>query len=653
MILAQADFDAFEPGPYPHEYTPLPEMYCLYPKGKTGGWHEPVTGFAWKEYHHWKIEEQDGKHCLMQVMEYTHKLDSILVKGDTLWKDVNIKSTISFNKDPKFVGVLFRYTNSFDYYAAGFVDSRLQVIKKDIHRVSVITAVEYSGNNEDVILEVTCKGNDFEILVNGRKNLEFSDTMHPHGKAGVIAASPAVFYDFEVSCSDRECKRIEKETKSIKARIANKSKKYPGMKLWKEVTFGNYVGGKAFRFGDLTGNGMYDILCAQVTQKAEIACLTAVDLDGNIIWQKGSPIDDPLIITGDTPMQIVDFDGRGKNDVLTVLDGRIELIDGESGEMRRTGKLPEWPERNEQAVHIGGSWFSTCINTKEGGIVPNYIRPCNLTGKKKGFDFICGHGYPYLWGFNNELEQLWFYTGNVGHFATTYDTNGDGRDEIQAGYSSLNSDGRWNFSLHLQDHADAVLIMPHNHPAGELMRIAAGGEDGLMFFDDKGWFHQILKGHVQHISIGKFRKDLPGLQFATVTYHGNPGIITIYDKDGNELMSKELPCAGPNLQPVNWTGEGEELILFSGHREIGGLMDAEGDIVVEFPDKDHPQLWCESIRFQGDARDEIIVFDQERMHIYTPDTEFKGNKIYAPERAPLACWSNFMAHYSYPKWMTL
>jgi hypothetical protein len=230
--------------------------------------------------------------------------------------------------------------------------------------------------------------------------------------------------------------------------------------------------------------------------------------------------------------------------------------------------------------------------------------------------------------------------------------DGDGRDEILAGYSFLRSDGTWQFSLHLADHADAVLIMPHNHPEGEgrLTFVACAGEDGLLLFDDKGWFRQIKKGHAQHLSVGKFRKDLPGLQYAVVTYHGNPGLYTIYDKNGVEIFAREMPCAGSNLQPVNWSGDGEDLILFSGHREIGGLMDAHGDIVVPFPDKDHPQLWCEAIDICGDRRDEILVFDRERMCIYTQAEPFSGDRIYAPRRPPLSNWSNFLAHYSLPAW---
>jgi hypothetical protein len=45
----------------------------------------------------------------------------------------------------------------------------------------------------------------------------------------------------------------------------------------------------------------------------------------------------------------------------------------------------------------------------------------------------------------------------------------------------------------------------------------------------------------------------------------------------------------------------------------------------------------------GDARDEIILWDQERVWIYTQDRPFTGQKLYAPQRAPIYNESNYRA----------
>ena len=41
-----------------------------------------------------------------------------------------------------------------------------------------------------------------------------------------------------------------------------------------------------------------------------------------------------------------------------------------------------------------------------------------------------------------------------------------------------------------------------------------------------------------------------------------------------------------------------------------------------------------SVDVTGDARDEMILWDQERVWIYTQDRPFKGERIYAPLRNP-------------------
>jgi hypothetical protein len=52
----------------------------------------------------------------------------------------------------------------------------------------------------------------------------------------------------------------------------------------------------------------------------------------------------------------------------------------------------------------------------------------------------------------------------------------------------------------------------------------------------------------------------------------------------------------------------------------------------------------------GDARDEIILWDQEEVWIYTQDRPFEGEKIYAPKRNPTYNDSNYRSTVSLPGW---
>jgi len=69
-----------------------------------------------------------------------------------------------------------------------------------------------------------------------------------------------------------------------------------------------------------------------------------------------------------------------------------------------------------------------------------------------------------------------------------------------------------------------------------------------------------------------------------------------------------------------------------------------------FPDDGHPTLAAAVMDVTGDARDEVLLWDQGRVWIYTQDAPFKGEKIYAPVRNPTYNESNYRAQVSLPGW---
>ena len=67
-----------------------------------------------------------------------------------------------------------------------------------------------------------------------------------------------------------------------------------------------------------------------------------------------------------------------------------------------------------------------------------------------------------------------------------------------------------------------------------------------------------------------------------------------------------------------------------------------------FPDDGHPDLAAYVANLTGDARDEIVLWDQERVWIYTQDRPFSGERIYAPHRNPDYNESNYRTVVSRP-----
>jgi len=210
----------------------------------------------------------------------------------------------------------------------------------------------------------------------------------------------------------------------------------------------------------------------------------------------------------------------------------------------------------------------------------------------------------------------------------------------------------WTNDETLLDHADGVAVGNFSgDPKGETRVYAVGSDEGFLMFDLKG---KILKhhrvGHTQNMTVAKLRPDLPGLQIATINFWKNPGILTVFDADGNILTQGEPHHCGSLILPVNWRGDGQEFLLLSGDVKQGGMLDGKLRRAVIFPDDGHPDLAAAVMDLTGDARDEIILWDKERVWIYTQDRPYSGDKLYAPQRNPTYNESNYRAQVSLPKW---
>jgi rhamnogalacturonan endolyase len=171
-----------------------------------------------------------------------------------------------------------------------------------------------------------------------------------------------------------------------------------------------------------------------------------------------------------------------------------------------------------------------------------------------------------------------------------------------------------------------------------------------MFDKDGNTLKHVRIGHAQSPSIGKYRMDVPGLQLMTINYWKNPGIVSLFDSDGNPLIQGEPVHSGSPVLPVNWRGDGQEFAMLSGNVREGGMIDGHLRRVVMFPDDGHPDLAFYVADLTGDSRDEVILWDTNRVWIYTQDRPFTGRKIYAPVRSPDYNGSNYRTTVSLPGW---
>ena len=216
---------------------------------------------------------------------------------------------------------------------------------------------------------------------------------------------------------------------------------------WKRVPLDPEYSGAWVVTGDIDGDGRAEIVSARNVNRGDVHFTSAVaahDLDGRVLWRWGDPKIGRRGLHHDVACQIHDWDGDGRNEVIVCTEGFIVELDGATGKERR--RLP----------------------------IPEEATDCLV------FADLSGRGYPSEVLVKNRYSQIWAmaYSGvllwtaqNPGGFMTAHqpfpvDIDGDGRDEIMAGYAMLNPDGqaRW---------VGVFLLRPEG--AGRIRRTHAAG----------------------------------------------------------------------------------------------------------------------------------------------------------------------------------
>jgi hypothetical protein len=325
---------------------------------------------------------------------------------------------------------------------------------------------------------------------------------------------------------------------------------------------------------------------------------------------------------------------------VVVKDFKLQVLDG------RTGKVRTWVWMPQAHPDNGKKPF-----TLTNGDSLAFLNFTRQPGRR---ELLVKDRYSNFWVLDNRLEILWQGRGQTGHYPYPFDLDGDGRDELAIGYALWDHRGRqvWSRDAELEDHADGVAVGNFGpDPTAEPRIYAFGSDEGFLMFDRRGTILKHVRiGHAQTASVGKYLTDQQGLQLMCINFWKNPGIISLFDHDGNLLEQQEPIHSGSPMLPVNWRGDGQEFVLLSGNTREGGMIDGRMRRVVLFPDDGHPELAAYVANVTGDARDEVILWDQERVWVYTQDRPFSGNRIYRPLRNPDYNESNYRTVVSRPGW---
>ncbi|MBT3382011.1 MAG: hypothetical protein HN742_26210 [Lentisphaerae bacterium] len=415
-----------------------------------------------------------------------------------------------------------------------------------------------------------------------------------------------------------------------------------------EIAFGAYGGAELF-FADIDGDGQLEILAYQgpgvfgtrifhglpavAAHYPTSTCLSAFKKDGRRLWTFGTPNDlgTPYISHAhESCVATGDVDGDGTVEIALADGDRVLLIDGPTGELRRTAMLPE---DNFFIVQILGS--PTAPN--EAAVV--------VKNGETGYG-TWSYGEPVL-GLNARMEPAW--PGQAipggGHHILVLDTDQDGRPEYLTGYCMVKPSGEWTCIVDAvapasvnagTDHVDYTDVL-HTEAGGFVLGIAGSSRAYLVNDEGKTLFHAPDK-HVQGSALGRFRND-SDYQLAI---YNDDGPMVLYEPDGNELWRvstsdrESWPLGMPEAaqghrfhrnRPIMTLPTEPNHILFTD----GGwpwAMDGDAGLAVTFvppaasrqPEMEiHPQARADDMGYgfatkivdwNGDGNPEAVIYDR-------------------------------------------
>lgn len=663
QILFQDNFKGFPIGefPYDRDHSAAGEYQYVVESGYHGAWKDQVSNFTYNGHGpSWIITESGGTHymesCRIEKGK-PHRIFPTLQTGDVLWKDYDVSATVRRLSTKGMAGLAFNMNDSIDTLVFSLEYKKTANLSyRHKEDVIILKSVPFESDCDQYYkLMVSCEGSRVTCSVNGQTLIEYEGKLVERGgKIAVTADCPTQFTDVLVMVTDETADEIRERIRAGKEKEKQLQDGYPKMKLWKKIDLKNFGTSRQLRFGHLTGTKEWYIVVPQTQKRVErdsyahISCITAIDLNGRILWQKGEPSEQAHIlgkISADLPVQVYDIDGDGIDEVITAHNFELQILDGRTGEVKKSVKTPYSDDPDDVLIGVPyGQYAFDRIN-------PDGIRIANFRGLSRPSDILIKDRYCRIYALDSDLNLMWKYRSpkNTGHFPMALDINGDGHDELLCGYTLLDCNGKeiWTYPVQT-DHTDEIVAGKFMAGSDKGYFACVSGTQGFFIGDFQG---NIVKrdfiGHAQRVSVANYCPERDGFEIAVTNFWGHHGVLYLYDCFGNQIWEQENEMNGNVLAPVNWVGNGRDFILTNADPNRGGLLDGDGNRAVIFPDDGHPVMCCEAIDLCGDDRDELVVWDYHSIYIYTQD-DGERTTDYHPVKYPFYNASNYRGEYSFP-----
>ena len=205
----------------------------------------------------------------------------------------------------------------------------------------------------------------------------------------------------------------------------------PLIKPWKTIQLDPEYRGAWIVAGDLDGDGQAEVVRLGITNREDTHYTSSVvvhRLDGSVLWRWGDAAAGRNPLHHDVAAQVYDWDGDGKLEVIVAADQAVVELDGQTGQREatvfhsgRSFRLPgvlQSDRRKSADRHIGKDSLHADLGLRSQRTITVDVR--HMPGGQR-----------------------------TSHQPRPVDLDGDGRDEMMAGYALLNSDGsvRWTLRM--------------------------------------------------------------------------------------------------------------------------------------------------------------------------------------------------------------
>jgi outer membrane protein assembly factor BamB len=393
---------------------------------------------------------------------------------------------------------------------------------------------------------------------------------------------------------------------------------------WKVVSLDPEYGGQWIVAGDVDGDGRAEIVSSENVNKDDVhytSTAVAQKLDGTVLWKWGNPDIGRKIWHHDVACQIHDWNGDGRNEVVLCTKGFLIELNGVTGrELRR--------------IRIADD-ASDCLVF------------CNLRPGDGPTDVLVKNRYHQIWAYNQTGNLIWTVRDpanyRTAHQPRPIDIDGDGRDEIMAGYAMLNADGsvRWVYKSGTVDqrrgHLDCVRIFHRSDkPEDFRLVLTCCGANNIAMVDGHGqviW--EIAGHHFESVDVGKLFPDVRGKQIVVDIDHRPLGRSPLWALDDNgKLLARIVTDYSRHHCLLDWTGDGIDEILVAHN---GGIYDYQGRRIGVLAIPDGTRVGQRKRQrsmligdMNGDGLRDVMMATTEKVYIYTNKNGKKESRPVRP-----------------------